>query len=265
MTYPTHDISSVALVFDGTIEGLMTAVFSAYELHVIPQDILSREHIQPRLGQDIIEITTNFSKAQRVRKSLCNRFGHDTWKFLSYVAASDKPDRGIVVYHYIRMALERAPYDIRQDRSDPLIHRAYLLERHSSTEAEHLRQFVRFSESEEGLWFALCSPHANVLPFVMPWFTQRFNTQDFLIYDTVHALAGISSGGLWKLVQTTSLETPTLCEEEYRMQRAWRGFYRSISIDERYHPELQHRQIPFRFWQHLTELACEPPYNQKRE
>ena len=38
------------------------------------------------------------------------------------------------------------------------------------------------------------------------------------------------------------------------MQQAWRLFYRSVSIDARYNPELRTHFMPKRFWKNLTEV-----------
>ena len=43
------------------------------------------------------------------------------------------------------------------------------------------------------------------------------------------------------------------------MSEAWRTFYKSVSIDARYHPELRRQFVPKRFWKNLTELQ-ESPY-----
>lgn len=42
------------------------------------------------------------------------------------------------------------------------------------------------------------------------------------------------------------------------MSEAWRTFYKSVSIDARYHPELRRQFMPKRFWKNLTELQESP-------
>ena len=41
------------------------------------------------------------------------------------------------------------------------------------------------------------------------------------------------------------------------MQDAWRRFYRVLSIDERYHPELRRQFMPMRLWRNITEVRDE--------
>ena len=46
-------LTHVAYVYDGTPEGLLTAVFQAYANHEDPEDIARESSFQPRLGQSV--------------------------------------------------------------------------------------------------------------------------------------------------------------------------------------------------------------------
>ena len=50
MLTPEEPLSSVAYVYDGSPEGLLTAVFQAYANHEDPQDVVREGALQPRLG-----------------------------------------------------------------------------------------------------------------------------------------------------------------------------------------------------------------------
>ena len=45
-------LENVAYVYDGSTEGLLTAVFKTYAFHEQPQDIFREGALQPRLGQN---------------------------------------------------------------------------------------------------------------------------------------------------------------------------------------------------------------------
>ena len=130
----------------------------------------------------------------------------------------------------------------------------FQLVRAVDNECERMRQFVRFSHLDNGGWFAVCNPQHNVIPLVMNWFAARFNDQPFAIYDEVHHIAGVYEGKQWYLVRTDSLPAPSYASEENLMQEAWRMFYRTLSIDARYNPELRRQHMPVRYWRNLTEM-----------
>ncbi|MCD8316626.1 MAG: DUF4130 domain-containing protein, partial [Eggerthellaceae bacterium] len=44
---------------------------------------------------------------------------------------------------------------------------------------------------------------------------------------------------------------------ELEMENAWRRFYNTIAIDDRYNPELRRQHMPCRFWKDLTEMQPE--------
>ena len=56
---PPPDIyDEVAYAYDGSLEGLLSAVFAAYERHERPTDVAPEERLQPRLGQRVALIRT---------------------------------------------------------------------------------------------------------------------------------------------------------------------------------------------------------------
>ena len=55
MLYGEEPLQQVAYVHDGTLEGLLSAVFLAYERHEDPEDIVPEALYEPRLGQHHIE------------------------------------------------------------------------------------------------------------------------------------------------------------------------------------------------------------------
>lgn len=259
--------SEVAYVYDGTLEGLLAAIFEAYARHENPTDVSPERTLQPRLGQRVARIETSIGTASRVQLSLCENCGNRAYEAVAACALSDDPDAGTFAYRFVRHALPATPRsaierrrsrcaidDIAHPQVEPVvrIHRAVMNERH------RMQQFLRFEELEGGIWFSRCSPNASVVPLLMDYFSARFNTQPFIIYDENHALTGVYAQGDWRLVRTADLNLPGRTADEATMQEAWRAFYRAVSIDARYHPELRRQLMPKRLWKNLTEMQEDP-------
>ena len=49
MPYPKRD-SSYAFIYDGTLEGLLCAIFETYRQKLVPSEIVTEENLQLRLG-----------------------------------------------------------------------------------------------------------------------------------------------------------------------------------------------------------------------
>lgn len=266
----------IALVYDGSLEGLLTAIFISYSERISPQDIFSAERFQARLGQVIREITTDTNLALRVQQGICRRCGPVTFEAVKAVSLSDDPDIGSIIYRFLQYALKKnKPQDCARcvrkmkcgglcsqnqknsalnDITHPAVAPFLLADRAVHNERHRMMQFLRFERLEGDLWFARCNPNASVVPLLMDWFVGRFNTQAFLIYDEVHHLAGVYEGREWYLVKTDKIQTPEHSKDELLMQQAWKRFYRTIAVESRYNPELRQHFMPKRFWRNIIEM-----------
>ena len=174
-------------------------------------------------------------------------------------AAHESPDAGIVIYRFIRYVMDKNSgrdkrRQVLNDLANPVVANLVALEKHVANEEEKMRQFVRFSHLENGLWFARCNPNANVIPLVMRHFVERFNTQPFIIYDEVHHIAGVYDGNDWNLVADEVIDIPSRTAEDAYTEKLWQRFYDSLAIDTRYNPELRRHFMPVRLWRNLPEM-----------
>ena len=261
-TVRPEPIQSIAYIYDGSTEGLLTAVFTAYANHENPQDVVRKGIPQPRLGQSTLTIETDNALAKRVQAGIRKRGGKPAWEIVLEASLSDEPEAGTLIYRFIRLIMGRSAARnarIPNELTDPVIGPVLKLQRFVRNERHHMQQFLRFEHFEGDLWFAKCNPKANVIPLLMDWFSGRFNTQRFVIYDEAHHVAGIYNGVDWWLAQTSNLHLPSRTEEERLMQTAWKDFYKAVSISARYHPELRRQFMPKRFWKNILEVRDELP------
>lgn len=280
---PEEPILEVAYCHDGTLEGLFSAVFEAYARHEDPQDVVSEERLRPRLGQTIRYIETDVQHAERVQRGVGRAGGTAAVDSVMQASLSDDPDAGTVVYHFIRYAMARnRPHDDRGcrrgnscddtcgrsgnagggvlgDITHPAVEPLLKLSRSVMNERHRMIQFLRFEHLENRVWFARCNPSASVVPLLMDWFSARFNTQPFMIYDETHRLAGVHEGDGWRLVRTEGMTLPDHAAEERLMQTAWKRFYRTVAVEARYHPELRRQFMPKRLWTNILEMREDLP------
>ncbi len=255
-------LSNVSYVYDGTTEGLLSAIFLAYANHEQPQDMVRNGDIQPRLGQSIVSVETNAQHAERVRRGIVRKSNQKTWEIIFDASLSDEPHAGTAIYRLVRLIMARPAIQNRQlndQLTDPVVGPVIKLHRFVRNERHFMQQFIRFEHFEGDLWFARCNPKANVVPLLMDWFSARFNTQCFVIHDEIHHIAGIYDGKGWYLAETNDVHLPSPADDEQTMQAAWKGFYSALSIPARYHPELRRQFMPKRFWKNILEVRDEAP------
>lgn len=262
MKVDEQPLDNVAYVYDGTTEGLLSAVFQTYALHEQPQDMVREDLLQLRLGQSIRFIDTDAALAQRVKVGICKRAGRSAWEVVLHASLADDPCAGMAVYRFVRFIMTRPAASNRglvRDLSHPVAGPVAKLSRSVMNERHLMQQFLRFEHFENDLWFARCNPKANVVPLLMDWFSGRFNEQRFVIYDEVHHVAGIYDGSSWCLARTDEVHMPLHAQDEALMQRAWKGFYDAVSIPARYHPELRCHFMPKRLWRNILEVKEDAP------
>ena len=248
----------VAYLYDGTLEGLLSAVFFAYERHEDPDEVVSELRYQPRFIQEAVAVATDFDRAQRVRRGIECAAGRNAFVAVLRASACDDYEVGTVVYRFVRHVMERPEAERRnpvlEDIANPVVGDLVQLSGRVVNECERMRQFVRFSQLENGVWFARCNPSASVVPLIMGHFTARLNDQPFIIYDENHHLAGVYDGRKWQLISGDAVSVPPSTEHDAQMQEAWKRFYDTLSVDARYNPELRRHFMPVRLWKNLPEL-----------
>lgn len=259
MTYTCETpLDNVAYLHDGTLEGLLSAVFLAYERHEQPYDIVPEGSYEPRLGQSCIYVETDFGRADRVRKGIERAAGKKSFTAIMRASTCDDYDTGVIVFRFVRYVMARNAQQRRNpvldEMTNPIVADVLRLEKRVLNESERMRQFVRFAHLENGVWYARINPSASVVPLIMGYFAGRLNDQPFIIYDEAHHLAGIYDGRRWELARGDAVDVPAATDHDRLMQEAWKRFYDALSIDARYNPELRRHFMPVRLWRNLTEM-----------
>ena len=248
----------LAYLYDGSVEGLLSAVFLAYERHEAPEELVCDRVYAPRLGQDSLVVRTDYERALRVRRGIERAAGRATFTALLRASTIEDYETGSAVFRFVRLVFDlpegRRHSPVLDDRANPVVEGIASRATRCVNECERMRQFVRFSHLENGVWFARCNPNANVVPLVMGYFADRLNDQPFIIYDEVRSIAGVYDGRSWELVKSDAMNIPKATDHDRAMQEAWKRFYDALSVEARYNPELRRHFAPTRLWRNLTEM-----------
>ena len=151
-------LAHVAYVYDGTPEGLLTAVFQAYANHEDPEDIVQGAAFQPRLDQSVRTIETDAALAERVKHGLVRATGKAGFNAVLHASLSDDAQAGSVVYRFIRYAMRSnanraAISEIARPAVAPLI----ALDRSVMNERHLMQQFFRASSASKEIYGLLAA------------------------------------------------------------------------------------------------------------
>lgn len=252
------DATAATYVYDGTLEGFLTCIFTAFERKETPVSICADGCVQMSLFGSTENIVTDMEKAERVMRGLQRKLGDDEANRIKLAFLSDDPDRGIKLLRYIQIAMKKGRYAYC-DHANPVVADYEKLWRRVSNERHDMLQFTRFSEIDDGVFFAKINPNANVVPVMMVHFARRFNTESFAIYDEVHHIAGISQNGKWQLLEVSQVSLPSPTEEDDCYRKMWKTFYDSVCNPQRLNPALRRSYMPKRMWSNIVEVCDELP------
>ena len=251
-------------VFDGTMDGLLTAVFDAYALKEQPEELLKSGDALPLFCDHTYQVTTDEEKAQRVWTGLEKKLEREALKLISVSWLSELPELSTPLFHYIYKVFQQG--DISRNFADPDVLSVTNIARKVLHEQLRMKQFIRFQKAKDGTYLAVVSPDHNVLPIITDHFSDRFNDQPWLIYDA-HRHYGFYYDGHAAPIRITfenelavpfSLENGKLNEDilssdDQLLQDLWRTYFKAICIKERMNPRKQLNDMPRRYWKYMTE------------
>lgn len=250
----------VIFKYDKTFDGLLTAVFDAFNRKVFPDKLLSENDIEPLFVTELYTVITSAEKTYRVLKGLKKKLMPVSFNMLTYVWLSEEAGSDELLFRYIRKVFEQA-HSIEMNFTDDDVLAVRNLAKRVNTEKHRMIEFVRFQKAADNLFFAAIEPDTNCLPLVIPHFKDRFSDQQWIIYDTRrnygfhYDLKHVTEMTLdnTDLFPDGKLNENLMAQDEKLFQDMWRAYFKSMAIKERINPKLQRQLLPKRYWKFLTE------------
>ena len=167
-------------VFDGTMDGLLSAVFDAFLLKEEPERLLTGGDVLPLFCERIYKVSTDSEKARRVWAGLEKQLPKEALRMVSICQLAELPELWQPLFMLVCKVFRLGPKIVR-NFTDPDVLTVTQIARRVSYEAHRMMQFVRFQKAKDGTYLAVISPDHNVLPLVINHFHDRFNDQPWLI------------------------------------------------------------------------------------
>jgi probable DNA metabolism protein len=249
--------------FDGTMDGLLTAVFEAFSLHEEPEQLLKEGDALPLFCDYNYQVTTDEEKARRVWTGLEKRLSREAMKLISVSWLSELQELNTPLFLYICKVFRQG--DISRNFADPDVLTVTNIARRVLHEQLRMKQFIRFQKAKDGTYLAVVAPDHNVLPLITDHFSDRFNDQPWLIYDTkrhygfhydgqqVIRITFEDEGAVPFDLTNGKLQTDVLSSDDQLLQDLWRTYFKAICIKERMNPRKQLKDMPRRYWKYMTE------------
>lgn len=248
------------LIYDGSFEGLLSAIFYVFEFKLTNVCIKKREHSQQNFFDVEEEIITHKIKAARVWKGLSKKLSARGRQKIYKAFLSEIPTIETAILHFIKRTFS-SEVPVENDYSDPSILEIDKVAKKVDREKHRMDAFVRFKLTKDDIYFATIEPDFNVLPLNADHFTKRYADQKWLIYD-VKRKYGVYYD--LKTIQTVKLEIPSntnntsnaptyFTVDEIIFQQLWGIYFKNSNIPSRKNMRLHIKHIPKRYWKYLPE------------
>ncbi|NHM06539.1 DNA metabolism protein [Flavobacterium sp. CYK-4] len=251
----------VIFVFDGTLEGLLTAIFEYYERKPGSIQLVSQQNFEPSLLDETIEVISDETKAQRVWKGLGSKIGKDGQlrfykAFLSEDAATHQQ-----LFHFACYVFDNTK-GAEQNFGHPAVIALTQADRSVNREAHRMKAFIRFQETADGIFYASIEPDFNVLPLIWSFFRNRYADQRWIIYDLkrkyglfydLETVTEIVLDQLPEVKSSATLAPDLLDGKEQLYGLLWNDYFKSTNIPARKNMRLHIQHVPKRYWKYLTE------------
>ncbi|BAU53764.1 TIGR03915 family putative DNA repair protein [Mucilaginibacter gotjawali] len=247
------------LIYDGTFEGLLTAIFEIYAHKLTRVSLQRGENNTSAMFENVIIVKTDEVRAGRVLKGLQKKLspsgiGRLYIAHLAEIAGDENTLAGFIKYAF------DSPVNIEKNFGNKYVQRVSEIVGMMRREKHRMEAFVRFQRLKDDIYYAGIEPDFNVLPLLNRHFKNRYADQKWMIFDSKRKY------GLYYDLHDTQFVTIDFSEAhnpanvvssfnagEDLYQRLWQNYYHSANIPARKNTPLHLRHIPKRYWKHLTE------------
>lgn len=236
--------------YDGSFDGLLTVIYMAYNDRESNMLRVNAKAEQLILALDDIHIITDFSKARRVEKSICDKLSYNFLNSIRTCFLSCDKNKDTVIIHTVYKALKYGE-EILNSLDDHAFYMNKLVKQVLNERHRYLG-LLRFKEMKDGIMFSTIEPKNNILPILISHFKNRMKREKIAIFDKGRKMIVYYDGKKAEIFFVESLEIEW-SDEEIEYSELWKTFHKSISIKERENKKLQQSNLPKYYWKHLIE------------
>jgi len=245
---------------DGSLEGLLCAVFEWFERKPGKIRLKIAEEYQPEAFTVVMEVHNDPVKADRVWKALQRKLPPAWMRRFYCTFLSELPDIQQSLFEFVCYIFS-SPAGAETDYGNNCVLAISKTATSVEREKHRMEAFIRFQHAADGIYYCGIDPDFNVLPLIMKHFKDRYADQHWLIYD-IRRHYGI----YYDLEKAEEIHLNMTDEKKLQKQNTashdlredlyaslWKNYFKSANIAARKNTKLHVRHVPKRYWKYLTE------------
>ena len=172
---------NITLIYDGSFNGFLTAVYIAFENKIEPVGLQKSEGSQKGFFSVTETIGTNTEQAKLVWNGIRAK-SHNAMANIYFAFLSGANGVEMLCYDYIKslMCSDR----IKQTHgSNEIASHITRLALKVGQEKRRMETFTHFKRSKDQVYYAVVRPDHDILPLISKHFRMRYTDQPWFIYD----------------------------------------------------------------------------------
>lgn len=239
-------------IYDGSFDGILTAIYDAYYRRETPEKIVSEDDFQESFLINKIYIETHREKADKVYNAIETKISHQALKNVFYVYLSERADRGTIIYNYLKLGW-KIGIDIDLNLTNNNVLLVQNICQSLSKERHLMLGLVRFRQLKNNILYAPIEPEYNIIGLIGQHFSNRISNENWIIHDVNRNIAVIYNKHEWIVIELEMNRVIELHKDEETYQRLWKEYFNNISIKNKVNSKLQKRNMPMKYWKYLIE------------
>lgn len=240
-------------IYDGSFDGLLTAIYDAYYEKDSPEQIISDNIFIDSFLIEKRVIQTDEVKSRKVYEAIIHKISKDALSNIMYAYLSEHEYAGIYILEYLRFGF-RVGSIVDSYLSDDRIHHIHSLVTKVTREKHLLLGILRFRLLQNNIYYAPMEPHYNTTCLLGAHFADRMPDQRFVIHDVKRNYGVFYDTTKWFMSPIEINKDIQFHEQEPFYQELWKQYFESITIKDRINPKLQSNFMPKRYWKYLVEM-----------
>ena len=172
----------VYLIYDGSFEGLISAVFDVYNQKLSQVKLCKKNKEIPDLFARSVEVDFSDQKFKRVSEKLIEYLGKSGFNSLWKATLSELPDVDDLILSLIKYTFQEKK-NVLKNYGHPDVLKLQQILKSLNRERHRMNAFVRFELGKDQVFYATTEPDFDVLPLISNHFKNSYADQKWLIFD----------------------------------------------------------------------------------
>lgn len=238
-------------LYDGTFEGLMTAVYYHYKKEKADGIYEMAEYQQSIVFQPEI-VKTDILKAKTVSDAINKLISKEAYIYVYYCYLSNAADKENIILDFLIFAFKYGKNTMNFYTHEKVFPINEIYKR-VAREEHRILGILRFSDIG-GILYAKYSPDNDISILLAEHFADRYKYERFIIYDERRKKAVVYSDNNWEIKESMNINDVEFSASEKKIHNLWKQYFTDLAIKERKNLNLQFQFVPARYRKNMAEF-----------